>query len=925
MDHQCAAHEPCNVNHWNDEAARGKIVALSFGPRSYTLNGALRFSASTHASEVRLYGNASAVLRLANDVHDPLITIGPGAPPVLLHGLVVHGVLVVEHGWLQMEECVVEGGNSAVNGGAVSLINAELEARDTKFVRNSAAGNGGAVSLQNGSSALFDNCLFDANKARHEGGALHVRDSSVKMVRGTLLQGNSAARGNSLFLANGSTADYTLPCPLGRWIQADPHTRSERVDVDAIDSDFPYACSPGLYGNSSNAQSSPRCSGECPKGYVCPVSTVTPRPCPKGRYCPGYDARGVGATAALPCKPGTYSNATMLFRAEQCLACPSGHACPSGSIDPILCSAGSFTNSSMAVKDSCVACPAGAFQSQEGQVGCEACPKGSRCPVGASAALKCDAGEHQDERGQARCKLCPAGHACRAGAKNATLCLAGSMVSADADVCELCYAGSYQDEDGQSGCKVCPKGAFCVAGAALPTNCSVANHAPREGMALCKICEEGTYQNEEGSSACKVCSEGFFCPRSCAVPIPASCDPGKYVVGNFTGRDDCMQCPAGHACAGGPSQPSACLPGTVAPSYGTVACHKCESGKYQSREGETDCDGCLKGHYCQAGAATPIPCEGGTYGNRTSLASAADCMPVRRGYWAPTGATLPERCFTGFRCPGRAYDRENDPPGSKPIIVAEGGMTTEVKAEVVVTELVFDATLEEYDEAAVRQTLASALGVPAELLLLSVRGGSLVVTLTVPTDFSPSGIPADSPAVDLGADILSKAKALDYVQLSDALGINVTSHAAPHIEVQVRTIEQSCSAGYWCTVGVHIACDAGFFNPSRNAFNATACIKCPLGSTTSTSGASRRSQCECKPTFYDADETEDGVDCQPCPVGTGQPGLGWHRAHCPVAERAMLAQAARCTPLSACQGRPPPDRSRVFRLLSAQTAGERRR
>ena len=81
-----------------------------------------------------------------------------------------------------------------------------------------------------------------------------------------------------------------------------------------------------------------------------------------------------------------------------------------------------------------------------------------------------------------------------------------------------------------------------------------------------------------------------------------------------------------------------------------------------------------------ANSSDPLPpprAQGGTYANRTGLQSQGECTKVEFGEWAPTGAVLPEQCFTGFRCPGYDNDKENDPPGSKPILASQGGALEE--------------------------------------------------------------------------------------------------------------------------------------------------------------------------------------------------------------------------------------------------------
>ena len=111
-----------------------------------------------------------------------------------------------------------------------------------------------------------------------------------------------------------------------------------------------------------------------------------------------------------------------------------------------------------------------------------------------------------------------------------------------------------------------------------------------------------------------------------------------------------------------------------------VLCTRCAAGTYQKEMGASGCDECTPGYYCPEGAATPIPCRGGTYGPSAGLASPEQCVDVVFDEWAPTGASAPERCFTGFYCPGRHDDKVNDPPGSKPIQVDSGGSTTKKAA-----------------------------------------------------------------------------------------------------------------------------------------------------------------------------------------------------------------------------------------------------
>jgi hypothetical protein len=55
-----------------------------------------------------------------------------------------------------------------------------------------------------------------------------------------------------------------------------------------------------------------------------------------------------------------------------------------------------------------VACPAGQYQPNAGQVGCAACPAGTYSGARASGCASCGAGQYQDAAGQSGCKACSA-------------------------------------------------------------------------------------------------------------------------------------------------------------------------------------------------------------------------------------------------------------------------------------------------------------------------------------------------------------------------------------------------------------------------------------------------------------------------------------------------------------------------------------
>ena len=81
------------------------------------------------------------------------------------------------------------------------------------------------------------------------------------------------------------------------------------------------SCSPGTYN--SKFQLSTTCPS-CPSGFYCPNSTMTSYDqflCTRGHYC------GVGTITPLPCQPGTFSNSKGNKVIRDCLSCTAGNYC----------------------------------------------------------------------------------------------------------------------------------------------------------------------------------------------------------------------------------------------------------------------------------------------------------------------------------------------------------------------------------------------------------------------------------------------------------------------------------------------------------------------------------------------------------------------------------------------------------------------
>eukprot|EP00966_Prymnesium_polylepis_P213662 4948104-Prymnesium_polylepis.1 len=145
--------------------------------------------------------------------------------------------LVVHDGVASLEQVVFAEHQT----GAVAITGGELQVVDCNFLRNRAPK--GAAVLASGGKASVKRTLFEENQA-DMGAVEHVEsDANVDLADNTHFSRNT---GHSIELGPPpASVRYTLPAPPGRWIFA-PGGNTSQLDPGVIDSDFPFACSPGL-------------------------------------------------------------------------------------------------------------------------------------------------------------------------------------------------------------------------------------------------------------------------------------------------------------------------------------------------------------------------------------------------------------------------------------------------------------------------------------------------------------------------------------------------------------------------------------------------------------------------------------------------------------------------------------------------------
>ena len=577
--------------------------------------------------------------------------------------------------------------------------------------------------------------LFDADILHHvtlttQGGGIMQNTADILQITSTIVADNivqSPSGGANFYVSyGGRTASLLLPAPPGYWLPAvectiqrdachyndkacriaearcsldgsdnvdrcnpsstsDCALVSERQSCDwrtspqdlgktayvltqgHYDQAYPFPCAAGLLGGSgslASEQTTALCAGLCPAGFTCGTeATVVPAVCPPGHYCPA------GSTVPLPCPAGRFNSANGSQSMEECTPTDPGFYTSAGSTEQMACRAG--TAAPIAGMGACNRCTPGTFQAKAGQVACVACEPGSYCAEGAAAALPCAEGSYSSSTSLTRA----------------------------------------------AECTLTDQGYYASTGSTQQTPCAAGTAQASSGMGSCSKCAAGTFQDEEGKLTCKPCTAGSYCAEGAAAALP--CKAGSYSSStNLTSAEECTLTDQGHYASTGSTGQTACNPGTYANEPGMPTCTSCEPGRYQPNFKSTRCVLCAVASYCPGFRTTsPTPCPGGTFSNITGLSADWQCTPVEPGFWAPTGSTFPEECPTsGFTCPGRAQDKVNDPPGSKPLLVNSGQASINIKEDIIIFSLALNASLNEYDEDAAIAELATHYKVDASLI-----------------------------------------------------------------------------------------------------------------------------------------------------------------------------------------------------------------
>jgi len=528
-----------------------------------------------------------------------------------------------------------DGGGLSIEGGTVFLNNSNV------YNNQAQGGRGGGLEIVGGTATLHscemhnNSCelynvpgLYNELATTRGGAALYVGAAALMHISKTSFQGNlgrpTIRNSGKIYWTcqlgyyKQQTGDYgtgrsvkSFLCKMRlreTWRERQHcHVRDPwYIDLPDFDTCNTTPCREGFYGNTPD-ETVETCSGICYKGHYCEKTwtgaqskgTVTPTPCPAGRYFPG-----VGSSSrdfCIACNPGQYQNLT-------------GQAI-------------------------CKACSSGSYAAAFKSTACESCPNGGYCPEPAASSLvlaftPCPSGTYNEKQGSSSadaCIKCPAGTYGRLARQNSSSacenCAPGSFTSQEGrDECTQCAASTYQNESGALSCKRCKEGSFCPRGSSLE---------------LQATCKPGTYANKSdvsGMPACFECPRGFQCLGGATQPIAC----GAGLISPERGSSYCVECkPGSIAKTAGLSACEPCDQGDYQPNQGMAECRPCTEGTSSGR-GATRCDWCDQDYFLPYNTSKCTPCAE-LLGVTCRWNSTTATLDVSRSYWRQS--TLTARAY----------------------------------------------------------------------------------------------------------------------------------------------------------------------------------------------------------------------------------------------------------------------------------------
>ncbi len=119
------------------------------------------------------------------------------------------GAVFVVNGQLDIEASTMQGNQATANGGAIAVTSAPVTILDSTMVGNTAGGSGGAISLADGQLEIRVSTLQD-NQATSDGGAIATGTGQVTLVNVAVTGNTSGANGGGIAATSATSSVSTL-------------------------------------------------------------------------------------------------------------------------------------------------------------------------------------------------------------------------------------------------------------------------------------------------------------------------------------------------------------------------------------------------------------------------------------------------------------------------------------------------------------------------------------------------------------------------------------------------------------------------------------------------------------------------------------------------------------------------------------------
>ena len=373
-----------------------------------------------------------------------------------------------------------------------------------------------------------------------------------------------------------------------------------------------------------------------PGEYSNEVAQASCKICPKNTK-----SESAGSTECKVCGAGAKSDEG----SAKCSKCDAGEAGTGTDGACEACQTGQYRNSGMVDSTTCVPCPGGSYQGDEGQASCLPCSPGEfQNNAGATKCELCAVSTYFGGKARNRtCINCPAGWSSGEGSTKCQSCEAGTFSSVKGAACQSCAIGQYrqskkEDVNGAlteestdpTKCVDCPAGWSSEASSTKCQPCEAGSFSNEKGKA-CQSCDIGQYRQSKKEDANGALTEESTDPTTCSdCPVGWTSEEGStkcQACGAGTYGEGCIPCKLEFARKGNDidaTQCRRCNLGETTTILGAASCSKCDVGRYGSTAGV--CDSCPAGQYQDGkGEHSCKECEADTYLEDTGKSSKADC------------------------------------------------------------------------------------------------------------------------------------------------------------------------------------------------------------------------------------------------------------------------------------------------------------